>query len=35
MKLDYDHAAKAVERWSRLADAKETDLSKFRKSGGN
>jgi feruloyl esterase len=34
MKLDYDHAAKTVERWSKLADAKDTDLSKFRKSGG-
>ena len=35
MTLDYDDAAKTVEaRWSKLADAKETDLSKFRKSGG-
>ncbi len=34
MKLDYNHAAKTVERWSKLADAKEADLGKFRKSGG-
>jgi feruloyl esterase len=34
MTLDYNHAAKSVERWSKLADAKDADLSKFRKSGG-
>lgn len=34
MTFDYDHAAKTVERWSKLADAKDPDLSKFRKSGG-
>jgi feruloyl esterase len=34
MTLDYNHAAKTVERWSKLADAKDADLSKFRKSGG-
>ena len=33
-KLDYDHAAKTVQRWSKLADAKDPDLSKFRKSSG-
>jgi feruloyl esterase len=34
LKFDYDTAASTVERWSKLADAKETDLSKFRKRGG-
>jgi Tannase and feruloyl esterase len=34
LKFDYDTAASVVERWSKLADAKETDLSKFRKRGG-
>jgi len=34
MTLDYDDAAKTVKRWSKLADAKKTDLAKFRKSGG-
>jgi feruloyl esterase len=34
MQLDYDKVASMVARWSKLADAKETDLSKFRKSGG-
>jgi len=32
--FDYDTAASVVQRWSKLADAKETDLSKFRKRGG-
>jgi feruloyl esterase len=32
--FDYDTAASTVERWSKLADAKETDLGKFRKRGG-
>ena len=33
--FDYNsNIAKVVERWSKLADAKETDLSKFRRSGG-
>jgi feruloyl esterase len=33
--FDYNTDVSAlVERWSRLADAKETDLSKFRRSGG-
>ncbi len=34
MVFDYDRDTTLVERWSKLADAKETDLSKFRKSGG-
>jgi feruloyl esterase len=34
LKFNFDHAAKTVERWSKLADAKNADLSKFRKSGG-
>jgi hypothetical protein len=33
--FDYNtDVAALVERWSKLADAKETDLSKFRRSGG-
>ena len=32
--MDFDQAAKTVERWSKLADAKDADLSKFRRSGG-
>jgi len=32
--FNFDHAAKTVERWSKLADAKNANLSKFRKSGG-
>ena len=32
--FDYDKDTKIVERWSRLADAKDADLSKFRRSGG-
>jgi feruloyl esterase len=32
--FDYDRAATLVERWSKLADAKQSDLSAFRKSGG-
>src|SRR5215204_3845839 len=34
LQFDYDTAASVVERWSKLADAKDTDLSKFRKRGG-
>jgi feruloyl esterase len=34
LKFDYDRAASTVERWSKLADAKDADLSRFRKSGG-
>ena len=34
MTFDYDRDTALVERWSKLADAKEADLSKFRKSGG-
>jgi len=34
MKFDYDRDTALVERWSKLADAKDADLSKFRKSGG-
>jgi feruloyl esterase len=34
LKFNFDHAAKTVERWSKLADAKNANLSKFRKSGG-
>ena len=32
--LDFDKAATTVARWSKLADAKDADLSKFRKNGG-
>lgn len=34
MTFDYDRAASLVSRWSRQADAKQTDLSAFRQSGG-
>ncbi len=34
MQFDYDKDTALVARWSKLADAKEADLSKFRKSGG-
>jgi hypothetical protein len=34
MTFDYDKAAVAVARWSKLADAKDADLSAFRKRGG-
>jgi feruloyl esterase len=34
LKFDFDTSASVAERWSKLADAKETDLSRFRKSGG-
>jgi feruloyl esterase len=34
MSFDFDRDTRLVERWSKLADAKETDLSRFRKSGG-
>ena len=34
LKFDYDSDAALVARWSKLADAKDPDLSKFRKSGG-
>ena len=34
LKFDFDRDAKIVERWSKLANAKDADLSKFRKSGG-
>jgi hypothetical protein len=34
MTFDYDRDPALVERWSKLADAKDADLSKFRKSGG-
>ena len=34
MTFDFDRDTRLVERWSRLADAKETDLSRFRESGG-
>jgi feruloyl esterase len=34
MTFNYDRDTALVERWSKLADAKETDLSRFRKSGG-
>ncbi len=33
-KFDYDRDVSLVERWSKLADALDPDLSKFRKSGG-
>ena len=32
--FDYDRGPALVARWSKLADAKEADLSKFRRSGG-
>ena len=34
MTFDYDRDPVVVERWSKLADAKDPDLSKFRQSGG-
>lgn len=34
MTFDYDRDTALVERWSKLADAKDADLSRFRKSGG-
>jgi feruloyl esterase len=34
MTFDYDKGPAMVARWSKLADAKDADLSKFRKSGG-
>jgi hypothetical protein len=34
MAFNYDRDTALVERWSKLADAKDADLSKFRKSGG-
>ena len=34
MTFDYDRDTTLVERWSKLADAKDADLSAFRKSGG-
>jgi feruloyl esterase len=34
MKFDYDRDTALLERWSKLADAKSTDLSRFRKRGG-
>ena len=34
MKFDYDRDPALVARWSTLADAKDADLSRFRKSGG-
>jgi feruloyl esterase len=34
MTFDYDKAAATVARWSKLADAKDTDLSAFHKRGG-
>jgi hypothetical protein len=34
MTFNYDVDTALVARWSKLADAKETDLSRFRKSGG-
>ena len=33
-RFDYDKDAALVARWSKLADAKQADLSAFRKSGG-
>jgi feruloyl esterase len=32
--FDYDRDIHLVDNWSKLADAKDTDLSKFRKRGG-
>jgi feruloyl esterase len=34
MTFNYDRDTALVARWSKLADAKDTDLSRFRKSGG-
>jgi feruloyl esterase len=34
MKFDYDRDTALLERWSKLADAKSTDLSRFRRRGG-
>jgi feruloyl esterase len=34
MTFDYDKAASTVARWSKLADAKDADLSNFHKRGG-
>ena len=34
MTFDYDRDIKLVSRWSKLADPKDADLSKFRRSGG-
>jgi tannase/feruloyl esterase len=34
MKFDYQRDLALVKRWSKLADAKDADLSKFRKRGG-
>jgi feruloyl esterase len=34
LKTDFNQASKLVDRWSKLADAKDADLSKFRKSNG-
>jgi hypothetical protein len=34
MTFNYDKDTALVARWSKLADAKDSDLSKFRKSGG-
>jgi hypothetical protein len=34
MKFNYDKDTAIVARWSKLADAKDADLSKFRRSGG-
>jgi hypothetical protein len=34
MKFDFDRDTSVVQRWSKLADAKDPDLSKFRRSGG-
>ena len=34
MTFNYDKDTALVARWSKLADAKDADLSKFRKSGG-
>ena len=34
MTFDYDKDTALVARWSKLADAKDADLSKFRRSGG-
>jgi len=34
LKTDFDRAPQLVQRWSKLADAKDADLSKFRRSGG-
>ncbi len=32
--FDFNRDTRLVERWSKLADAKDPDLSRFRKSGG-